>query len=299
MFPLSKQSRSRTVRKIYLKLLLFASVVLLLNRRFTQPQTVDLRFNIQDTIYVPAKLEKDILDNAVELGYASKEFSKGCTIWNEDDGKLYPQTQSYRTNLEIYVEAVQTFQPIPDLLKSIQSSDGSHDVCAKARPHPKLGLGAFFEPNQLSHTTSGYVEPITTPMRHPTFCAKRKRIKKRNIMSLNYLVHDFEAMCRKLKPTSTRVLIDLGASLDFHGKRQPEIVTLLKLYEKFGFNFDHIYAFEMTPADPTMVYSKMLPEKYFLKYHWINVGKKNEEVSFSFILLNKMCLILLRNLVLW
>merc|ERR1719223_1728685 len=128
MFHSSKQSRSRTrtvtVRKNSLNLLLFASVVLLLNHFFTQPQREDLRINIEDTTsYVPAKLEKDILDNAVELGYSSKEYSKGCPIWQESGGtELYPQTKSYLSNLEKYVEAVKAFRPIPDLLKSIQSS---------------------------------------------------------------------------------------------------------------------------------------------------------------------------------
>ena len=290
MFHSSKQSRSRTrtrtrtVRKNSLKLLLFASVVLLLNHFFTQPQIEHLGINIEDTTsYVPAKLEKDILDNAVELGYSSKEYSKGCPIWQESGGtELYPQTKSYLSNLEKYVEAVKAFRPIPDLLKSIQSS-GSYDVCTKARPHPKLGLEAFFQRNQLSHTTSGYVEPITTPMRDPKICFDFLG----NLMSLDFLVHDFEAMCRKLKPMSRRVLIDLGASLEFHDdvNKQPQpVVTLLNLYEKFGFNFDHIYAFEMTPVDPTTVYSKLLPEKYFLNYHWINVGKNKESPPFSFII---------------
>ena len=90
----------------------------------------------------------------------------------------------------------------------------------------------------------------------------------------NYLVHDFEAMCRNLKPHSKRIFIDLGASLSFSGKDQP-VVQLLDLYERFGFNFDHIYAFEATFTEPEEVYKKLLPEKYFNSYHWINVGKKS------------------------
>ena len=274
-----------------------ALVVLLLNRNFYEPLKPN---DIQDTfyessvkdedphfvtpIYVPAKLEKNILNNAVELGYASKEYSRGCTIWKEDDGKFFPQTQNYLSNLERYKEAVQSLDPVPDLLKSIQSS-GSYDVCTKARPHPTLGLDAFFERNQLSHTASSYVEPITTPMRDPKICIFKLF---KHVMSLDYLVHDVEAMCRKLKPTSRRVLIDLGASLDILRKNSKEetlLFTLLKLYEKFGFNFDHIYAFEMTPEDPTKLYSELLPEKYFLNYHWINVGKnKLSSLLVAFIL---------------
>lgn len=90
-------------------------------------------------------------------------------------------------------------------------------------------------------------------------------------MSLDYLVHDFEFMCRKLKPTSKLVLLDLGASLVFQGTASP-LLTLLRQYEKFGFVFDHIYAFEITKQDPNMVYETLLPEKYISAYHWINVG---------------------------
>ena len=272
----SKMKRSRTVMSNTLLLLfLLVLVVLSLNRNFT-PNTVEVMQDsgTKDHTYVPAKLEKDFLDSAVELGYASKEYTKGCTIWREDDGKIYPQTQSYLSNLDKYKEAVQSLEPVPDLLKSIQSS-GSYDVCTKVRPHPTLGLEAFFERDQLSHTVSGYVEPLTTPMRDPKMCVDKPF---KYIMSLDYLVHDFEAMCRKLKPTSRRVLIDLGASLDPALSNESETVLfkMLRLYEKFGFNFDHIYGFEMTPEDPTKLYSELLQEKYFLNYHWINVGKNKK-----------------------
>ena len=67
----------------------------------------------------------------------------------------------------------------------------------------------------------------------------------------------------------------MGASLSFHGADQP-IVTLLELYEKFGFEFDHIYGFEISFTDPKQVYGTLLPEKYFPTYHWINVGESIE-----------------------
>jgi len=96
-------------------------------------------------------------------------------------------------------------------------------------------------------------------------------------MSLDYLLHDFEHMCHSLKPTSRRIFIDMGASLSFHGganskRPQQPVVRLLKLYETFGFYFDHIYGFEITHTAPTMVYNQLLPEEYIPIYHWINVG---------------------------
>ena len=126
--------------------------------------------------------------------------------------------------------------------------------------------------NQLSYTErSGYIEPLYPPMRNHKICYQEG--KNRNLMSLDYLIHDFESMCLQLKSHSKIVLIDMGASLSFHkATQEPPIVTLLELYEKFGFHFDHIYGFETTFTDPSTVYKKLLPEKYMHNYHWINVG---------------------------
>ena len=125
----------------------------------------------------------------------------------------------------IVTTAVNNFAPIPDLLKSIQQT-GSHEVCADARPHPD-GIQALFPSDQLSISKSGFVEPLYPPMRSEKICGNISK----HLMDMTYLVHDFEAMCRKLKPWSKRILIDMGASLEFHkdsghGSTQP-IVTLV------------------------------------------------------------------------
>ena len=161
-------------------------------------------------------------------------------------------------------EAMKNFQPIPDLFDEIVK--GNYDVCSSARVHPD-GLPGLFPSNQLSLTKSGYVEPITPPMRsYSGMCGGGG-----GVMNLDYLVHDFEAMCHNLKPTSKRVFIDLGASLD-HGTGNP-VGWLLGEYEKFGFRFDHIYGFEIQFTRPEDVYGHLLDEKYFASYHWINVGE--------------------------
>ena len=223
--------------------------------------------------YVPASCEKYIVEHAVELGYASEKNPKGCLIWkdpNATSAEIHKSLTSYSTELDAHTAAIKNFKPIPDLLKSIAKT-GNHDVCATTRLHPD-GLKALFPSNQLSLTDSGYVEPLTPPMRNNKVCDPGG---SKHLMSLDYLVHDFEHMCRKLKPTSKRILIDMGASLSFHGADQP-IITLLELYEKFGFEFDHIYGFEISFTDPKQVYGTLLPEKYFPTYHWINVGESIE-----------------------
>ena len=90
-------------------------------------------------------------------------------------------------------------------------------------------------------------------------------------MSLQYVVHDFAQMCRKLKRHSRIVLVDMGASLSFHGGQDSPAINLTEIYRKFGMPFDHIYAYEMTPTQPMQVVEK-LPEHLQAAYHWINVG---------------------------
>eukprot|EP00553_Chaetoceros_curvisetus_P002520 CAMPEP_0204617688 /NCGR_PEP_ID=MMETSP0717-20131115/4597_1 /ASSEMBLY_ACC=CAM_ASM_000666 /TAXON_ID=230516 /ORGANISM="Chaetoceros curvisetus" /LENGTH=335 /DNA_ID=CAMNT_0051631287 /DNA_START=81 /DNA_END=1088 /DNA_ORIENTATION=+ len=237
----------------------------------------------------------------IRLGYDKEseveaENPVTCDVWKDPsvtDLQTFGALKQYMKSLDEHTEAVEAFQPIPDLLKVIQSTN-SHDVCKLARPHRKGLLGIFPDGGdgkgggkkyshggtkaQLSHTsTVGYIEPLLPPMRHFKLCTDRAH-RKEHVMNMNYLVHDFEAMCRNLKPHSKRVLIDIGASLDFHAdKGKMPIIWLMELYEKFGFHFDHIYGFESNFADPKDVYEKYLPEKYMPKYHWINVGVNSDE----------------------
>ena len=221
--------------------------------------------------YVPAPVERYILDHAVDLGYASDANPPGCDIWKDPNAstpELHGNLTAYGGEIERYQALVREFRPpVPDLREEILRS-GNHDVCARTRLHPD-GLRGLFPSGQLSLTKAGYVEPLTTPMRSHKFCWKHS-----TLMGLDYLLHDFEVMCRRLKPTSKLILIDMGASLDFHQADQP-IVALMELYEKFGFVFDHIYAFEIKFSQPKEVYEKLLPSKYLASYHWINVGECN------------------------
>ena len=146
------------------------------------------------------------------------------------------------------------------------------ELCKKAHPHPE-GIQVLFPSKQLSLTPAGYVEPLLTPMRHPEFCKSTVIPEDRKkLLDLDYLIHDFEKMCLNLKPSSRSILIDMGASLKFHGGRKVPIVVLLEMFQQFGFYFDHIYGFEITEFDPKQVYNEFLPEEYMPSYHWINAG---------------------------
>jgi hypothetical protein len=78
-------------------------------------------------------------------------------------------------------------------------------------------------------------------------------------------------MCRSLKRHSRIVFFDLGASLKFKNYNGGPPIYLYNLYRKFGFPFDHIYAYEITPTPPNEVFAQ-LPEELLPSYHWINVG---------------------------
>ena len=216
---------------------------------------------------------------ANKLGF-NKKNTRTCQIWNDPNattGGIYDSLTAYTKELDEYNELIRKFEPVSSIMDKIKQGQGGGDeeqqskICDSLRLHPN-GLEGIFPSMQLSFGSSGYMEPLLPPMRSHKFCTQGRR----HLMSLDYLVHDFEFMCRQLKPTSKLILLDMGAALDFHGNNQP-IVTLLRQYEKFGFVFDHIYGFEISKKDPKEVYEASLPEEYMASYHWINVGVSAEE----------------------
>jgi hypothetical protein len=107
---------------------------------------------------------------------------------------------------------------------------------------------------------------------------------------MEYLVHDFYSMCKQLKKHSRTVFIDMGASLDFHEKEGSDspAIYINQIYSKFGFQFDHIYAYEINQKVPAQVYERV-PNELMSSYHWINVGKCREcgqgvRIQFSYLI---------------
>ena len=226
--------------------------------------------------YIPASTEDYIMTNMVELGFDKEMWAVGCKIFESPANTTetnYNNLHAFRKDLDIYNQVIEDFDggnATKNLLKTIRSGeyDDLSQVCKQLRPHPD-GIQALFPSQQVSFTQAGYVEPLLTPMRNPKFCDNTRKMR----FDIDYIVHDFEAMCMKLKPKSRTVLIDMGAALDFHNNGKQPIISLMKKYEKFGFYFDHIYAFEIAEKDPKKVYQESLPKEYFTSYHWINAGK--------------------------
>jgi hypothetical protein len=218
-------------------------------------------------------VETEIFKKLGSLGYNNQHGNaSGCKIWRDDRSNLPPPLASiadklhvFRQDLKEYNKLINEFQGVEDLRHGL---DGPRDVCQEVDILQNKGESGGIFHNQLSLSRSGYIEPLLPPLRHPEFC-----FDKSYLIDLTYLVHDFGAMCRKLKTTSRIVLVDMGASLSFHEDAGAESPTLdlIRLFRKFGFPFDHIYAYEYTPTPPESVFDA-IPMELVPAYHWINVG---------------------------
>jgi hypothetical protein len=256
--------------------------------------------NTSSSKYWAAPVEDYVMRHAQAMGFESTANPTGCAIWTDPNFIHYASLQQYLNELQNYTEWVETFPPIAEDLRDLirlqqqeqqQSAgaalsaggntfgDAKRQVCARLLfnnnnanktnddpRHPAGAEGWFAQSRQLSHTRhGGYVEPLLPPMRHANFCLDRKYL-----MSMEYMVHDFHHLCRQLTPTSRTIFLDMGASLDFHGRLNSPAMYATKIFRKFGFVMDHIYAFEITQKPPDDVFAKV-PIDWMPAYHWINV----------------------------
>jgi hypothetical protein len=231
-----------------------------------------------DYRYIPASSEKYVRDHARKLGYdIAKAPVETCKVWTDDANVAVPKSMhddlvTFRKELKEYNRLVEAFKPISDLRLQLAPEESNiEQVCQQVN----MGMKALFPSRQLSMGASGLMEPLLPPFRHSDYCFDHTPTV---MMDLSFLVHDFGAMCRKLKRTSRTVLVDMGASLDFHGEATSPALYLTELYRKFGFSFDHIYAFEVTPKEPAQVFKKV-PGHLMASYHWINVGVETNPTS--------------------
>jgi hypothetical protein len=236
--------------------------------------------------YYPASTEQYVFDHTAQLGLEDTTFPPTCTIWtNSSATPIYQDLQTLLHEFDEHARLIAEFKPVSDI-RLLLGSDP--EICQKLELHPD-GLLGVFPSGQLSYTPkSGYVEPLLPPLRHPRFCldgaVRRGKVSRstglrvpdtfvnwRYTGHLGYLVHDFAASCRSQKITSRNVLLDMGANLDYLGKSKVKdimAVGLMERYTKFGFPFDHIYAFEVTAIPPVNVFKK-LPHHFRAAYHWM------------------------------
>jgi hypothetical protein len=263
---------------------------------FHEIERIDLvSFNKSDPwqLYTPAPVEKYMIDHAGEFGWnETKRLTSTCQIWADVKATtVSAELQVYLHELDEYGRRVQKHPIIPDvrLLFNGRNSSEQDEICMVTDVDPR-GLQGIFRSGQLSRTlSSGYLEPLLPPLRHPKFCMDGTKFPSipfekgvtlaasamnfNFLMDLGYLVHDFGQICRQHKITSRNILIDMGASLNFHrhnALNNMAPIYLMEMFRKFGFPFDHIYAFEATTIPPQEVYAR-LPKEYRHSYHWINL----------------------------
>lgn len=269
--------RRKNLQGLFLGLIAFALISIFLLARFIPHPSKDDRMENQIFSYKSAPVESDIMHHLGRLGYntAPNVTSSGCDVWrigpmdyNVAKIKVAEGLRTFRRELRAYTDLVEKFEGVGDLRLGLGGPD---DICKTVDLHEK-GLLGIFKSRQLSWSRSGYIEPLLPPMRHPEFC-----FNDTFLLDPSYLVHDFGAMCRKLKKTSRIVLVDMGASLSFHESLDTESPTmyLVRLFRKFGFPIDHIYAYEITPTPPENIWDR-LPVELIPSYHWINVGVNGE-----------------------
>jgi len=258
--------------------------------------------------YNPSEAERYLIDHIPDFFDESRDIQPdSCKLWRENSPVL-AGLQAYENQLNAYYTMVHNFQTVKDLRSQFTSDHSNRDeVCSQvdlfrdgniiergliqrlsdpAKVVYKNEAFAGME-NNLSHMAdSELIEPILPPFRHPAFCSKSNEeyvANEKYVTDVNYMVHDFGNICRKLKKTSKTILIDMGASLQFHagdGEEKNPALYLPKIYQKFGMKFDHIYAYEIDPKDTNEVYN-LLPEEMQASYHWINMGVSNERDSVS------------------
>lgn len=221
--------------------------------------------------YLPSRIESFFVDNGIALGLnVETPEPSGCTEWNNATSPIAADLASFQAELKDYNDRMKAFPgTVKDLREHITTN---YSICDTLMLHPE-GLKGIFPSGTLTQTIHGLMEPIVPPMRHPSFCSGRNFL-----MSLDYMVHDFPGYCRRLKRTSRIVLVDMGASLDFHGDDLSPAIYLTNIYQRFGFHFDHIYAFEISRKEPDQVFGRV-PKDLFAAYHWINVGVSHDQDS--------------------
>ncbi|KAL7510897.1 hypothetical protein ACHAXN_007809 [Cyclotella atomus] len=226
---------------------------------------------VQPYHYTPSPLEQYFIDNSESLGLHKKELISTCALINDETSPIHKQTLSYFQELDTYNQVLKEFQPIQrDLRADILPGESNiEQVCSAVKIHNNGLQGIFNSGGTSSSTHAGGMEPLLPVMRNHKICPPFRTL----LMSMEYLVHDFYSMCKQLKKHSRTVFIDMGASLDFHEKEGSDspAIYINQIYSKFGFQFDHIYAYEINQKVPAQVYERVR-NALMSSYHWINVG---------------------------
>jgi hypothetical protein len=161
--------------------------------------------------YHASPSEEYVLSHSKELGLEeTTSLPATCAMWTSNTATpMHDSLQEYVRELDEYNRLVKDFKPVPDVRQYL--NDPTQDVCQRLELHPD-GLPGIFKSGQLSYTTtSGYVEPLLPPLRHPRFCLDGKVHKGKNLPPTNVKIPDSRV--------NGNYILDLGylVSLSFKG----------------------------------------------------------------------------------
>jgi hypothetical protein len=233
-------------------------------------QTKQQKLQQKSYHYVPSSVEEFVMNNLDLLGLNTTDYAETCTVIRDKSLPIHNDLQSYFRELDAYNQLLNEFEPITQDLRQLINANGDNieEVCNVTKIHPNGLLDGVFKSRQVSmSTTEGYMEPLLPTFRSHKICENLRKY----LMSMEYLVHDFYSMCMHMKRHSRTVFVDMGAALDFHGNENQPALYINKIYSKFGFKFDHIYAYEINEKAPSNVF-EAVPEELQSSWHWINVG---------------------------
>lgn len=194
-------------------------------------------------------------------------------------------------NFNAYEKSTNKFVPIPDLRTHVLVDDDDSQkkaICNKMfqfLPDSEID-GHKKQFSSMKH--HGFLEPLL--LQYPKVCGKQKiATMETDFWKKYYFVHDFERMCQGLTKSSETVFFDIGATIDFsdnyaqdnniESMKQTPSRYLIETFSKFGFQFDHIYAYQKTKLNPKDVFNILLPEELLGSYHWINVAPSSVSAS--------------------
>lgn len=198
--------------------------------------------------YKAAETENFIMKNLDILGFneTNPHKSKGCSLFKEKSiisEKVVSTFTNFVRDLTTNFTFHQSrFEPVQNVMKKIQNAAEEEipNICKSLKLKQDASITNFFPNSKLSYSSSmGYMEPLLPPMRHPKYCERGKYL-----LNLDYLVHDFEAMCKTLRPHSKLVLIDMGA-----GKSIFLFSLTLNSYSNFFFHLR--FGTRKRSCDPT------------------------------------------------
>lgn len=122
-----------------------------------------------------------------------------------------------------------------------------------------------FQNSCTGEISTDFIEPLAGLTRSPLYCL----LGEEYLVSKDYLVVSWN-VSKKVRPPARAFFFDLGASLYNSGIGGASQSWFEDMYAARGVQWDGIFAWEVTPQDPTLVWCQ-IPAHLKPVYHWFNI----------------------------